>query len=308
MSEIFITSDEHYGHANIIQFCDRPFVSTEQMQETIIERHNKKVPNNKHHLTIHAGDMFWQTMTEGEALAILTRLNGRHAFLYGNHDELMERSRLLPDAFEWVRGRNKENTSHSVQFNKHRIVISHFAQRVWQNSHKGSWHVYGHSHGEIAELGKSFDIGVDCHNFEPWSLEEIEAKMSKLSSHHVIPAAKRWHPCNPAESQYCGVCPDCLAHLRETGTSLMPRRGDGDPLPLGSLYEKPIMGHDGKTAIGTIVAYDPSIKNASVAQTVEQGTCNAKVGGSNPSAGSTVHFHPVGETCGFCAMQGRMDI
>jgi calcineurin-like phosphoesterase family protein len=236
MSDIFITSDEHYGHENIIQFCNRPFSSTEEMRETLIERHNKKVPNKQSYVTIHAGDIFWQTMTEGEALAILTRLNGRHAFLYGNHDELMERSRLLPDAFEWVCGRNKENTSYSIKFNKHLIVISHFAQRVWQNSHKGSWHVYGHSHGELEPMGKSFDIGVDGHDFTPWSLEEIEAKMSTFEPHHVIPAAKRWNPCNPAESQYCGVCPDCI--------------------------------------------------DASVAQVVEQGTCNAQVGGSNPSAGS----------------------
>ena len=192
MSDTFITSDEHYGHNNIIQFCNRPFSSTEEMKEAIIERHNKKVPNKKSYLTIHAGDMFWQTMTVAEALEILIRLHGRHAFLYGNHDELMEESRFLPDAFEWVRGVNKENTSHSVKFNKHLLVISHFAQRVWQNSHKGSWHVYGHSHGEIPELGHSFDIGVDSHNFEPWSLEEIEAKMLKTESHHVIPASKAW--------------------------------------------------------------------------------------------------------------------
>jgi calcineurin-like phosphoesterase family protein len=243
MSEIFITSDEHYGHNNIIQFCNRPFSSTEEMREIIIERHNKKVPNKPSYLTIHAGDMFWQTMSEMEARSIVHRLNGRHAFLYGNHDELMERRVTLQKEFEWVRGVNKENTSHSVKFNKHMIVISHFAQRVWQNSHKGSWHVYGHSHGEIEELGHSFDIGVDSHDFEPWSLEEIEAKMAKTESHHVIAPDKVW-------------------------------------------------------------------KTASVAQTAEQGFCKPEVGGSIPSAGSTYHLHPVGESCGFCKIQrtSRFDL
>lgn len=132
MSDIFITSDEHYGHRNIIEYCNRPFADVDEMRETIIERHNKKVPNKKSYLTIHAGDMFWRTMSEVDAGTIMRRLHGRHAFLYGNHDELMQASAYLRGQFEWVRGENKENTSQSLSFNKHRLVISHFAQRVWR--------------------------------------------------------------------------------------------------------------------------------------------------------------------------------
>jgi calcineurin-like phosphoesterase family protein len=193
MADVFITSDEHYGHSNIIQLCHRPFSSTEEMRETLIERHNKKVPNKQSYLTIHAGDMFWRTLSPADAMAILNRLNGRHAFLYGNHDELIENyEEFFKTRFEWVRGVNKENTSHSVHFNTHLIVISHFAQRVWQNSHKGAWHVFGHSHQELPPYGKSFDIGVEGNNYEPWSLEEIEAKMSTLVSAHIIPPDNVW--------------------------------------------------------------------------------------------------------------------
>jgi calcineurin-like phosphoesterase family protein len=240
MSDTFITADEHYGHENIIQFCNRPFKSTEEMRETIIERHNAFVPNRRSFLTIHAGDMFWQGMPVEEAESIIKRLNGRHAFLYGNHDELMERNIHLRGYFEWVRGENKELSSHTVNFNKHRLIISHFAARVWQNSHKGSWHVYGHSHQQLPPLGKSFDIGVEGHNYEPWSLEEIAAKMETLTSHHIIPADKVWE-----------------------------KRPEG-------------------------IIFTP----ASVAQTVEQGSCKAEVGGSTPPAGSTVHASVCG--CGWC--------
>jgi hypothetical protein len=45
----------------------------------------------------------------------------------------------------------------------------------------------------LPPLGKSFDIGVEGHNYEPWSLEEIERKMSTLDA-HVIPAGKVWEP------------------------------------------------------------------------------------------------------------------
>lgn len=34
---IYFTADTHFGHENIIRFCDRPFVSAEEMDEVLIE-------------------------------------------------------------------------------------------------------------------------------------------------------------------------------------------------------------------------------------------------------------------------------
>ena len=184
MSNIFITSDEHYGHQRIIELANRPFKSVDEMTETLIERHNAVVPNSKGFLTIHVGDMFWHTLTIEEATRILGRLHGRHAFLFGNHDELIEKYRNLD--FDWIVGSNKAGGSEIIRYNKHKITLNHYAQRVWDGSHKGHWHLYGHSHGCLPGLGKSFDIGVDAHDFRPWSLEEIEAKMETLAPHHTI--------------------------------------------------------------------------------------------------------------------------
>lgn len=35
-SNLFLTSDSHFNHANIIKFCNRPFDSVEEMNETLI--------------------------------------------------------------------------------------------------------------------------------------------------------------------------------------------------------------------------------------------------------------------------------
>jgi len=185
MSNVFITSDEHYGHAKMIELAHRPFTSVAGMNETLIERHNAVVPDSPGFLTIHVGDLFWHTLTPLEAMTILSRLHGKHAFIFGNHDELMENIDLAR-RFEWVIGTNKASGSKIIHFNKHKLTLNHYAQRVWDGSHKGHWHCYGHSHGCLPGLGKSFDIGVDAHDFRPWSLEEIEAKMSLLTQHHTI--------------------------------------------------------------------------------------------------------------------------
>ena len=193
MSNMFITADEHLGHRAIIEFCRRPFKNVDEQTEIIIERHNKKVPNSPNSLTIHVGDWFWHTLSLGEALTILGRLNGRHAFIYGNHDELIEKHKdVFAQQLAWMRGENKASGVARVRFNNHEITLCHYAMRVWNASHKGSYMVYGHSHNELPVVGKSFDIGVDGHNFEPWSLEEIESKMATLPQHHVIDASNCW--------------------------------------------------------------------------------------------------------------------
>jgi calcineurin-like phosphoesterase family protein len=195
MSSVFITSDEHFEHGprrdtgvgGIIKLTKRPFGSLEEMRETIIERHNKVVPPGRGSLVIHAGDWFWHTMPLAEALWILDRLHGRHAFIFGNHDELIERERkIFAERLDWIVGRNEVSGAEIVRFNKHKLYVTHYAQRVWPGSHKGHWHVYGHSHNGLPGLGKSFDIGVDGHDFYPWSMEEIEARMDTLPQHHTI--------------------------------------------------------------------------------------------------------------------------
>jgi calcineurin-like phosphoesterase family protein len=192
MSDIFITSDEHYGHNNIITYCKRPFANVSEMKDYIIAQHNKKVPDSPNMLTIHAGDLFWNTLTQKEAADILCQLNGKHAFLYGNHDELIERNSWLREQFEWVKGENKVGGATLVNFQNRKLLVSHFAHRVWERSHKGSYHVYGHSHQGLPPLGQSFDIGVEGHDYSPWSLEEIWAKMETLEPHHIIAEEKKW--------------------------------------------------------------------------------------------------------------------
>ncbi len=39
----WITSDMHFNHAKIIEYCDRPFETTEEMNEIIIRNWNKKI-------------------------------------------------------------------------------------------------------------------------------------------------------------------------------------------------------------------------------------------------------------------------
>jgi len=151
---IFMTADEHYGHANILKFCKRPFDSVEEMDQALIDNHNERV--SKDDTTIHAGDF---TLKSKEfATSIIKQLNGSHTFLKGSHDY-------------WLPQNHKVRIEQ--KFNGYFIVIDHYCMRTWARSHFNSIHLFGHSHNKLESIGKSMDIGVDTNNYYPYSLDEI---------------------------------------------------------------------------------------------------------------------------------------
>lgn len=188
MPNVFVTSDEHHGHRNALlgwgnKVKARPFGSLEEMTEGLIERHNAKVKSGD--LVYHLGDMFWRTFGTEAAIGVMKRLNGQHFYIYGNHDEVFEgrHGEDLQNQFIWCRTREKIKPADGPRDG---IVLDHFAGRVWHQSHKGAWQLYGHSHGDLPDDPNllSMDVGVDAPgiNYEPVSVEEVRVLMrSKLA-------------------------------------------------------------------------------------------------------------------------------
>lgn len=177
---IFYTADEHYGHDNrnggIIHMCNRPFRNLDEMREEFIARHNAKVPQTDS-LTFHVGDMFWKKLSVSECIGIVFRLNGRHAYVDGNHEEVFNRpneSNRLKAMFSSI------DAVKLLAVGKQMVWLSHYAHRVWPKSHNGSYHVYGHTHGVLPGYRRSMDVGVDANNYTPVSFEELDARMKAL--------------------------------------------------------------------------------------------------------------------------------
>lgn len=133
------------------------------MDDVIIYNHNKVV--SQHDIVIHIGDF---TMRSTEmAQKYIARLNGTHIFLKGSHDS-------------WMKKMNE--TYHEIwekKINGKRIIACHYAMGTWSASHYNSWQLFGHSHGLRTERGKQLDVGVDTHDFYPYSFEQIKEIMNK---------------------------------------------------------------------------------------------------------------------------------
>lgn len=80
----FFTADEHYDHAKILEYCDRPFKDVEEMNEALIAKHNLVV--NPRDITVHAGDFGW-FKKKADAQKIIKRLHGNHIFIKGDIDD-----------------------------------------------------------------------------------------------------------------------------------------------------------------------------------------------------------------------------
>lgn len=78
---IFFTADTHFGHANILKLCGRPFDTIEEMNEKMIDNWNDRVKGTD---TVYiVGDMFFRC---SDAETILKRLKGKKRLVIGNHD------------------------------------------------------------------------------------------------------------------------------------------------------------------------------------------------------------------------------
>ena len=94
---IFFTADLHLGHENVIQFCKRPFATTDEMDEALIGNWNSTVKAKDEVYIL--GDLTMRPAAE--AHSYLTRLNGRKYFIRGNHDRFLKGFEPYETDFKW---------------------------------------------------------------------------------------------------------------------------------------------------------------------------------------------------------------
>jgi len=162
---IWFTADHHFNHANIIKYCNRPFSSVDEMNNELVRRWNEVIKPDD--TVYHLGDF---TLEGVETFyKFFMQLNGKILIIPGGHD------------YRWTTGEVLCNVSDpliSIELDTGRkfplvIVLCHYAMRVWDRSHYGSLHLYGHSHGNLEMWPNSMDVGVDCHNYYPVSLDTV---------------------------------------------------------------------------------------------------------------------------------------
>ena len=207
----FFTSDSHLGHGNIIKYCNRPFLSKDEqlrldagehvrvsfesvrrMDDHLLDQINKTVGVDD--TLIHLGDFcFGHRRAYYEAAQkYRARIKCKNIIMiWGNHDQPH-----IKDLF------SSSYDLHKTIVNNQKIVLCHYAMAIWEGSHRGTWHLYGHSHAtaesnldRMMPSRKSMDVGVDnaykiLGEYRPFSFDEIhqviDSRKGFSFDHHEI--------------------------------------------------------------------------------------------------------------------------
>lgn len=186
---IWFTSDVHFGHTNIAgpkvskwKSGYRTFDDVPQMDAILLKGINDSVKIDD---TLYfLGDFTFKgskKLKDYRDRIVCQNI----IFIKGNHDKRRESEGVFGHCYDYL-----EEDIEGTKF-----CMMHYAMRIWNKSHHGSIHLYGHSHGALERemWGRSMDVGVDnayrlLGEWRPFSLGEISDIMlkrgPKLIDHH----------------------------------------------------------------------------------------------------------------------------
>lgn len=171
----WFSSDHHFGHANVIRYCNRPFSSVEEMNTQLVAMWNTQVkPGDE---VFYLGDFSLNPKWSRE---IVPKLNGTLFLIHGNHDatfphkhnrkQLKMMQRYLEDGWKGV-----YDTMPLVLKDDTHVLMSHMPYRPKDGDKinydlrylehrpvdRGSILLHGHLHKHYLKNGRMIDVGID---------------------------------------------------------------------------------------------------------------------------------------------------
>jgi calcineurin-like phosphoesterase family protein/2'-5' RNA ligase len=159
--KIFVISDTHFDHTNVIRFSDRPFASTRHMNQQLISRWNSTVNND----TVYfLGDMslgrrrrpidYW-----------LGKLGGQIYCLRGNHDsDIIQNAPVIHDRY-------------GIKYHDYKFLLMH---HPWRPHGYDGWIIHGHTHNTsmknhpfLHQKNKTINVSSELIDYTPITLDRI---------------------------------------------------------------------------------------------------------------------------------------
>ena len=163
MNKVWLISDNHFNHQKIIEYCNRPFKTVEQMNEEMIKKWNSVVKEGDK--IYHLGDFGFGS--KKQIANVVSKLNGRIFLILGNHDNHTP---------QWYRDAGvKEVYDHPIII-KDFIVLSHAPQPFICDSRTPYVNFFGHVHDSkmFETYGpRHFCACVERHDYKPVNIEEV---------------------------------------------------------------------------------------------------------------------------------------
>lgn len=167
--KVFLIGDCHFGHKNIIRYCNRPFKDVDDMTEKLIKLWNNVVGNND--IVYVVGD--FALCGKNKIIEIGQRLNGRKRLIMGNHDQASIET-YKQAGFEFV-------YNHPIVLEEF-FVVSHEPMVGFSPSTPFA-NIFAHVHDNPAYTdcsARSFCVSAERICYEPIDFETIKAMMASF--------------------------------------------------------------------------------------------------------------------------------
>ena len=160
--KIYLISDTHFDHDNIIKYCNRPFGSAKEMNQSLVKNWNSTVDDFDK--IFFLGDMAFGR-NKKPIDYWLSKLSGDVLYIRGNHDkDIISNATVL-------------NSHYGIKYDDHQFLLMHDPERP--PGYDG-WIIHGDKHnnnlGEypfVNQGNKTVNVCAELVDYTPLSLERL---------------------------------------------------------------------------------------------------------------------------------------
>jgi len=181
-------SDPHFGHANVIEYSNRPFANVDKMDNELILRYNDNVGH--HDVVLWLGDCFLCPVEQAQD--IMSYLNGTKLLVRGNHDR--SAAAMARIGFSVVADQMTLHIADRKVIAAHRPyagVMSPEDEAGSRNPEppaplraKGQVLLHGHTHDKRKRRDNMIHLGVDAWDYRPALFAEVETLVREIGGSH----------------------------------------------------------------------------------------------------------------------------
>jgi len=183
----YFSSDIHFGHRNVIGYCNRPFFSVDEMNEKLIQIWNTTIQPKD--LIYFLGDF---SLNPKYSREIIPQLNGRKILIHGNHDgtyphkhnrkHVKMMQQYIKDGWISIHDDLIITLKDGTQVLLHHMPYAPVGTENYKPDlryldrrpiDKGMILLHGHVHGRYIKHGRMIDVGIDAHNMQIISEDRV---------------------------------------------------------------------------------------------------------------------------------------
>lgn len=168
----FITSDHHFHHANIIEYCNRPFGGVDDMHTVMRDRWSAVVDATD--VVVYGGDIAMGTSED--IVTSVKSLPGQFVYLLGNHDDSLTPEKAPFPVVESI----------VLQHDGYRFWYTHRPENVPEDWTE--WVLHGHTHNDdpfIHYDNRTVNVSVENTQYAPVPLPVVTKALAAMGNGDV---------------------------------------------------------------------------------------------------------------------------